>query len=106
MRLEMRSEVIDPLGEYGDLHECGTAVLFVGFEALDDFLLFCYTDGLTETANEKDEEYGQESLIKYFEENHNKDLNLIHQDIIVRLDGFKGRNSYRDDITMLSCRVQ
>lgn len=73
---------------------------------LDDFLLFCYTDGLTETANEKEEEFGQSSLIKYFEENKNKDLNLIHQDIIVTLDGFKGRNSYRDDITMLSCRVQ
>ncbi len=73
---------------------------------LDDFLLFCYTDGLTETVNEKDEEFGQASLIKYFEENHNRDLNLIHQDIIVALDGFKGRNSYRDDITMLSCRVQ
>ncbi len=72
---------------------------------LDDFLLFCYTDGLTETANEADEEFGQASLIKYFEENHNKDLNLIHQDIIVRLDGFKGRKGYRDDITMLSCRV-
>ncbi|CAN5474533.1 hypothetical protein BH09BAC3_BH09BAC3_34440 [soil metagenome] len=72
---------------------------------LDDFLLFCYTDGLTETVNEKDEEYGLPSLIKYFEENHYKDLNTIHQDIIVRLDGFKGRKGYRDDITMLSCRV-
>lgn len=73
---------------------------------LDDFLLFCYTDGLTETVNEKGEEYGQSSLFKYFEESHHKDLNTIHQDIIVDLDGFKGRNSYRDDITMLSCKVQ
>jgi sigma-B regulation protein RsbU (phosphoserine phosphatase) len=73
---------------------------------LDDFLLFCYTDGLTETVNEKGEEFGQASLFKYFEENHGKDLTTIHQDIIVSLDGFKGKNSYRDDITMLSCRVQ
>ncbi len=73
---------------------------------LDDFLLFCYTDGLTETVNELGEEFGQSSLMAYFEANHNKDLNIIHQDIIVALDGFKGRNSYRDDITMLSCRVQ
>ena len=72
---------------------------------LDDFLLFCYTDGLTETVNEQGEEYGQESLLKYFEQNHNKELKTIHQDIIVALDGFKGRNSYRDDITMLTCRV-
>jgi sigma-B regulation protein RsbU (phosphoserine phosphatase) len=73
---------------------------------LNDFLLFCYTDGLTETVNEKGEEFGQSSLIKYFEANNGRDLNTIHQDIIVALDGFKGRNSYRDDITMLSCRVQ
>ena len=73
---------------------------------LDDFFLFCYTDGLTETVNEQGDEYGQSSLIEYFEANHNKDLSTIHQDIIVQLDGFKGRNSYRDDITILSCRVQ
>jgi len=72
---------------------------------LDDFLLFCYTDGLTETLNEKGEEYGQQALIDYFTENNQKELKTIHQDIIVRLDGFKGKNSYRDDITMLSCRV-
>ena len=72
---------------------------------LDDFLLFCYTDGLTETVNEQGTEYGQESLIEYFRHNYNKDLKTIHQDIIVGLDGFKGKNGYRDDITMLSCRV-
>ena len=72
---------------------------------LDDVLLFCYTDGLTETVNEEGAEYGQQSLIDYVTRNHNKDLKTIHQDIIVGLDGFKGRNSYRDDITMLSCRV-
>ena len=72
---------------------------------LDDFLLFCYTDGLTETLNESGEEYGQQGLIDYFNKNSHKDLKTIHQDIIVALDGFKGKNSYRDDITMLSCRV-
>ena len=72
---------------------------------LDEFLLFAYTDGLTETTNEMDEEFGQESLVEYLNSNHNKDLKTMHQDIIVALDGFKGRNSYKDDITMLSCRV-
>jgi len=72
---------------------------------LDEFFLFAYTDGLTETVNEKDEEFGQETLMKYLEANLNKDLKTMHQDIIVKLDGFKGKNSYKDDITMLSCRV-
>lgn len=74
---------------------------------LDDFLLFCYTDGLTETINEQGQEYGMESLMKYFQEDHTytKDLKVIHQDIIVALDKFKGKNGYHDDITILSCRV-
>jgi phosphoserine phosphatase RsbU/P len=74
---------------------------------LDDFLLFCYTDGLTETINEQQKEYGTESLMSYFEQKdtYTKDLKVIHQDIIVALDRFKGKNGYHDDITILSCRV-
>jgi sigma-B regulation protein RsbU (phosphoserine phosphatase) len=73
---------------------------------LDEFTLFAYTDGLTETINENGEEFGSDSLIKYLKDNHSKPLTTIHHDIIVALDGFKGRNAYRDDITILSCRVQ
>jgi sigma-B regulation protein RsbU (phosphoserine phosphatase) len=73
---------------------------------LDDFTLFCYTDGLTETVNESGQEFGQAWLTNYFQQNNHKDLKTIHQDIIVALDSFKGRNGYRDDITMLSCRVE
>jgi sigma-B regulation protein RsbU (phosphoserine phosphatase) len=73
---------------------------------LDDFLLFTYTDGLTETMNENEEEFGMERIVEYFKHNHWKDLKTIHQDLIVELDGFKGRNGYRDDITILTCRVE
>ncbi|HEX6226128.1 MAG TPA: GAF domain-containing SpoIIE family protein phosphatase [Chryseolinea sp.] len=74
---------------------------------LDDFLLFCFTDGLTETVNESEQEFGFDRLLEYFnkEETFTKGLKDIHQDIIVALDTFKGRNSYHDDITILSCRV-
>src|SRR6188768_1453272 len=66
---------------------------------LEDFLIFCYTDGLTETLSEKGEEFGVEALIDYFKQDitYNKDLKTIHQDIIVALDTFKGRNGYHDD---------
>lgn len=73
---------------------------------LEDFTLFAYTDGLTETVNEDNEEFGLTSLMEYFKNNSSKDIRTIHQDIIVALDGFKGKNAYRDDITMLTCRVQ
>jgi sigma-B regulation protein RsbU (phosphoserine phosphatase) len=74
---------------------------------LSEFFLFCYTDGVTETLNEAGVEFGFQALLDYFgeERNHLKSLNTIHQDIIVALDTFKGKNGYHDDITMLSCRV-
>jgi phosphoserine phosphatase RsbU/P len=74
---------------------------------LDEFLLFCYTDGVTETTNEQGEEFGVEALMDYFkkESTHTKELKVIHQDLIVALDKFKGKNGYHDDITILSCRV-
>jgi sigma-B regulation protein RsbU (phosphoserine phosphatase) len=74
---------------------------------LDEFMLFCYTDGLTETVNTEGNEFGVEFLIDYFNKPDTffKDLKTIHQDIIVSLDNFKGRLGYHDDITILSCRV-
>ncbi len=74
---------------------------------LDDFLLFCYTDGVTETVNERGQEFGVEKIMEYFNSDHTytKDLKTIHQDIIVALDAFKGNERYPDDITILSCRV-
>lgn len=74
---------------------------------IDDFLLFCYTDGLTETINEQGYEFGSDKLLEYFkfDETFNKDLKVIHQDIIVALDTFKGIKGYHDDITILTCRV-
>ncbi|MEM7109586.1 MAG: PP2C family protein-serine/threonine phosphatase [Bacteroidota bacterium] len=73
---------------------------------LDEFLLFSYTDGVTETENENNEEFGLEKLTEYFKANGKSDLKKIHQDIIIELDEFKGLNGYKDDITMLSCKVE
>ncbi|MBX7127530.1 MAG: PP2C family protein-serine/threonine phosphatase [Cyclobacteriaceae bacterium] len=96
--LEEGSTVLGALDPLPFIHE--------GFiTGLDDFLMFCYTDGLTETVNEAGADFGQQAILDYLASNHHKDLSTIHQDIIVQLDGFKGRNSYHDDITILSCRV-
>src|SRR5215204_4128240 len=48
---------------------------------IDEFLLFCYTDGLTETVNEQGLEFGADKLLEYFkfDETYTKDLKTIHQ---------------------------
>lgn len=67
--------------------------------------IFCYTDGLTETVDEHGVEFGTGWLHSYFRNHPLQELNLLHQDIIIALDNFKGRNPYTDDITMLTCRI-
>lgn len=73
---------------------------------LKDFFLFTYTDGLTETFNDKDEEYGFERLMQILDRKFPEDLSDLHSEIVDELNSFKGLRSYHDDITMLSCRIQ
>ncbi|KAJ1438597.1 sigma factor regulation protein [Ochromonadaceae sp. CCMP2298] len=73
---------------------------------LKDFFLFTYTDGLTETFSEADEEYGFDRLMKIIEKPFPEDLSKLHKFIINELNAFKGKRAYHDDITILSCRIQ
>ena len=75
-------------------------------EDLDEFLLFMYTDGLTETFNEAEEEFGSDRVYAYLEANSNCDLRELHQGLLGRLNEFKGAQEYNDDITMLTCRIE
>jgi sigma-B regulation protein RsbU (phosphoserine phosphatase) len=73
---------------------------------LDGFTLFCYTDGLTETENEEGIEIGSDGIAAFFQKNHNKNLTKIHQLLLDEIDGFRGNVAYKDDITILSCKVE
>jgi len=73
---------------------------------LNSFSLYLYTDGLTETENEEDEEFGSERIQSFLEENKTTDLKLIHKNLLDELDEFKGKLPYKDDITLVSCRLE
>ncbi|WP_323757648.1 PP2C family protein-serine/threonine phosphatase [Roseivirga sp.] len=74
-------------------------------ENLDEFSLFMFTDGLTETFNSAGEEFGDERLRKFLMDHKNKDLQTTHNDLMKELEGFKKENAFADDLTFLSCRV-
>ena len=78
----------------------------VKIENLDDFMFFGYTDGLTETFNKHDDQYGEERLLEFFENGIPEDINQLHTQILESLDDFRQETPYRDDITMLSCLVK
>lgn len=70
---------------------------------LDEFVFFGFTDGLTETFNDADEQFGEERLEKLLCTNLN--ANILHKNLLQELDAFRGDISYSDDITMLTCQV-
>ena len=72
---------------------------------VDDFMLFAYTDGLTETFNRQDEEFGIERLEKLLIEQADTDLPSLHQKVFDTLTDFNGGRAYDDDVTFLSVRV-
>lgn len=75
-------------------------------ENLDEFMFFGYTDGLTETFDTNDEQFGEERLEAFFRNGIPEDINAFHTELFKQLDGFRGETPYRDDITMLSCLVK
>lgn len=86
----------------GILHEL--PFLNVGkVKDLYHFMLFCYTDGLTETFNGKDEPWGPERLEPYLQNHPNSQLAALHEGLIKEIDAFRNGHPYDDDITMVSC---
>lgn len=75
-------------------------------DSVDEFFLFAYTDGLTETFNEKEEDFGFERLLKIIKQDCPNDLSDLHDQVLKELNEFKGQRSFHDDITMLSCLIQ
>lgn len=73
---------------------------------LDEFSLFLFTDGLTETFDENEEEFGSERLEKYLVDTYGEPLDEVHSGLINELDKFRAGRSFSDDLTFLSCRVK
>ncbi|MCG8474805.1 MAG: PP2C family protein-serine/threonine phosphatase [Cytophagales bacterium] len=74
-------------------------------ENLEEFKLFCYTDGLTECFNEDGEEFGQERLLGFLLDHWSEKLPDMHSKLQQRVEEHKGDDQYDDDVTMLSCAV-
>jgi phosphoserine phosphatase RsbU/P len=99
---------------YTELLKLGTLGLGM-FESLDrvkegeirlepNSIVLCFTDGLVETENAQDEEYGTERLEKLLLHYFNEPMVNLNDIIIQSLDDFRTDTPYRDDLAILSCR--
>jgi len=73
-------------------------------EGLKEFTIHLYTDGLTETLNFQNNEFGDERFKEYIEQNLCMDPCAFHEQFFGELDRFSHGVARRDDVTLLSLR--
>lgn len=71
-----------------------------------DALLMCYTDGVVEQTNDKDEEFGIENVEISILQNKEKAILDVVNSISSRLDEYKSTEEYHDDIALLCMRFK
>jgi sigma-B regulation protein RsbU (phosphoserine phosphatase) len=69
-----------------------------------DSIIVCFTDGLVETENLNNEEYGTDRLEKVLLAFFKDGISIINDTIMQSLNDFKGDSPYNDDLAILSCR--
>lgn len=91
---------------YGAIGMKGIAVSFATsvFDMNEGDVLICYTDGLTETTNKKQEQFGTTIIKSILKENHNKPATEIIRNITYELIKFSGGKPPEDDITIIVAR--
>jgi len=62
---------------------------------------FIYSDGLTETINDKEEFFGRERLFENLKNNSHLSAKEIGKTILAAIEEFKGESRYRDDISLI-----
>ncbi|MDN3688808.1 PP2C family protein-serine/threonine phosphatase [Cyclobacterium jeungdonense] len=92
--------------------EAGTTILgafeFLPFleegqrDNLEAFVLHLYTDGLTETLNPSEEEFGEERFLSFIESHDGISPDEFHAGFFSELDAFSAGVPRRDDLTLLS----
>ncbi|WP_026956629.1 PP2C family protein-serine/threonine phosphatase [Algoriphagus vanfongensis] len=97
-----------------ELLEAGTTILGA-FEELpfmeighreipESFSIQLYTDGLTETMDESENEYGEERLAEFVQKNMELVPEQFHSEFLDELKTFSGEVPLRDDLTLFSIR--
>jgi len=75
------------------------------FNYASEFTLVCYTDGLTDTANEANDSVSVEALEDIIRKNDKAKPDFINQALIFYAEEFKGEKHFPDDIALLTLKV-
>lgn len=75
------------------------------FNYTSEFLLVCYTDGLTDTANVKNDNLTTDHLKEIISRNPSANPEFLNETILFYAEEFKGDNAFPDDIALLTLKV-
>jgi sigma-B regulation protein RsbU (phosphoserine phosphatase) len=67
--------------------------------------LVLYSDGITESKNANNEEFGQRNLMKLLAQSRDQDLNQSTEFVLKELDGWRGQLGKVDDISLLALEI-
>lgn len=75
------------------------------FNYTSEFLLVCYTDGLTDTANAKNDNLTTDHLKEIISRNPSANPEFLNETILFYAEEFKGDSAFPDDIALLTLKV-
>jgi len=67
-------------------------------------IVVCYTDGLVETENDKETEFGVERLEQVILSHFDSSVSSLNRQIVEAVNSYKGSMPFIDDLAILSCR--
>ena len=68
----------------------------------DEALLLIFTDGITDIRNAAGEDFNEDLVIRFTEENKNLSARPFNEKLMQHIDTFRGSEEYPDDITVLT----
>jgi sigma-B regulation protein RsbU (phosphoserine phosphatase) len=68
-------------------------------------LIFSFTDGLVDLQNEKGEYFEDERIEEFIKGNKISSADSFNNELLNKIDEFKGTQSYPDDIAILTCKI-
>lgn len=89
------------LGPFQELPE-----VEVGYNYIDErALVLAYTDGLTDIRNEEGDFFNENLVYHFAREYADLEVNEFNKKLLVEIDRFRGKESYPDDFTILTCKI-
>jgi serine phosphatase RsbU (regulator of sigma subunit) len=89
-----------PLGLWTDLKYVGEEI-----ESIKGCTLFFYTDGLTEAENHRQEQFGEERLLRILRNEHFDSSKGVIDTLAAEVEKHRDGAEPNDDLTMLCIRV-